>query len=175
MIYRRALVADAAALSEFAVRVFVASFEHQLARAGLEAVARERFTYESTKQHLESARDTIFLALHPDCQGYAHLIIGSRPAEPLETRAPAELKRIYVDAAWHGQGVAQQLMQLAETEARARDCDVLWLLCWTENQRAIAFYLKHGFQIFDTVAFPVGNWDLTHHYMAKRLGDLPQS
>lgn len=175
MIYRRADAADAGALAEFAARVFVASYEHQLPRAELEALARAWFTFETQHAQLAAADQTTFLAIDADLAGYARVIIGSRPPSPLTGRAPAELKRIYVDAAWHGQGVAPQLMHLVEAEARDHGCDVLWLLCWAENQRAIAFYLKHGFETFDTAEFAVGNWLLRHHYMFKHLSDLPQS
>ena len=56
-----------------------------------------------------------------------------------------ELKRLYVARAWHGQGVAQALMDAALDTARARGAQTLWLGVWERNPRAVAFYAKYGF------------------------------
>ena len=59
--------------------------------------------------------------------------------------APIELWRFYVARGFHGQGVAQALMDRVTTEARERGARTLWLGVWEHNARARAFYAKCGF------------------------------
>jgi diamine N-acetyltransferase len=172
LIYRQADVRDAAALATFADRVFVSSFERQVPRAELVAVAGKRFSPEREETDIANPASTIFLALDQDVAGYAQVVVGNRPKCELVADAPAELKRIYVDEAWHGRGVAQSLLALIESRAREQQCDVLWLGVWEENARGIAFYEKQGFRLIGSAAFAVGNLFLVHNYMSMSLRDL---
>lgn len=58
---------------------------------------------------------------------------------------PAEIHRLYVDRAWHGRGIAVQLMAALLDCARDGNADVVWLGVWEHNPRAISFYRKAGF------------------------------
>ena len=169
MIYRHAEIADAPALSMFAMRVFVNSFEDRLPRAELEAIAAARFPSERQHDDIASADGDIFLALDPDLIGYVHLLYGTRPDCPLAADAPAELKRIYVDAGWHGRGVAQALLALAEHAAREHGCDIFWLAVWDANDRGQAFYDKLRFKKIGSAVIQVGTLELGHHFLAKTL------
>jgi ribosomal protein S18 acetylase RimI-like enzyme len=68
-----------------------------------------------------------------------------------------ELWRFYVDKAWHGQGVAANLMETAEASRRRRGATSLWLGVWQRNARAQAFYRKHGFGKVGSQVFVVGS------------------
>jgi ribosomal protein S18 acetylase RimI-like enzyme len=172
LIYRQADAADAAALSEFANRIFLASFEQQVPRSELEPFATSRFAPEKLRDAITHGGGTIFLALDSGIIGYAQVAVGNRPGCTLHGDAPAELTRIYVDAEWQGRGVAQQLMHLVERDAAASGCDVLWLAVWDENARGRAFYDKCGFSIVGSNMFQVGRLTLRHYYLAKSLRDL---
>ena len=91
--------------------------------------------------------------------GYAQLKWGAAP-KCVSAEKPAEISRLYVDQAQHGQGVARELMTRLFALAGAGGADRIWLGVWEHNPRAIAFYRKHGFT-------PVGD----HVF---RLGDDPQ-
>jgi ribosomal protein S18 acetylase RimI-like enzyme len=67
-----------------------------------------------------------------------------------------EIVRFYVDQAWHGQGVAHDLMRTSEERARVRSCDALWLQAWTQADRALRFYRKAGFDVYGTAVFKFG-------------------
>ena len=172
MIYRKAEVGDAAALSEFAMRVFLASFDRQLPTSELEPFATPRFAPEKLQDEIAHAPGAVFLALQPEIVGYAQVALGNRPNCVLSGTAPAELKRIYVEAPWQGHGVAQRLMELVEEEAARNGCDVLWLAVWDGNARGRAFYQKCGFAIVGSDVFQVGRLPLNHYFLAKPLREL---
>jgi GNAT superfamily N-acetyltransferase len=78
-------------------------------------------------------------------------------ALPVEPSGPAlELRQLYVEEAWHGQGVSHALMRWALDEARARGASELYLSVWSENHRAKAFYRGYGFTYVGPYAFIVG-------------------
>jgi ribosomal protein S18 acetylase RimI-like enzyme len=82
---------------------------------------------------------------------------------------PAELHRIYVARAWHGKGLAQELMNNVLEEAARQGCDGVWLGVWERNPRALAFYRKHGFRAVGEHAFSLGH-DLQRDIVMARFG-----
>ena len=90
--------------------------------------------------------------------GYALLRAGPPPAPITPSGAhPVEVVRFYVDARWHGRGVAQALMEGCVAHARARGADLLWLQAWTRAPQALAFYRKAGFSIVGDAIFEFGD------------------
>ena len=168
--YRPATIDDAEQLAEFAARLFTISYQHLMDAHDLAAYVNTELTAARKLEELRNQRAQTFLAIHDQIAGYAEVVEGNFPDCQMEAARPAELKRIYVDRAWHGHGVAPQLLDLAETEARRRACDVLWLAVWEINDRAIAFYRKHGFHAVGRQGFPIGSDLHTDHVMAKPLG-----
>jgi ribosomal protein S18 acetylase RimI-like enzyme len=167
--YRIARPADAAALADFAARLFVSSYEHLMERGELEAYVRDHFSAELQRAELADPAMITFLATDAGICGYAQLLIGCRPDCTLESAAPAALQRIYVDHAWHGRGIAPELLRLVEAGARGRGCDALWLAVWEINDRAISFYRKSGFAVVGRQGFPIGSEVQTDYVMAKPL------
>jgi ribosomal protein S18 acetylase RimI-like enzyme len=66
------------------------------------------------------------------------------------------VQRLYVDARYHGKGVAALLMDACIDAARRYDTKALWLGVWEHNPRAIAFYAKCGFVEVGEQVFPLG-------------------
>jgi diamine N-acetyltransferase len=75
--------------------------------------------------------------------GYLALTDEAHPA--VESHKPLQLWQIFVAPAFHGTGVATELMTSAFIHARHHVHDVVWLGVSEHNARAIAFYRKHGF------------------------------
>ncbi|MEX0733600.1 MAG: GNAT family N-acetyltransferase [Steroidobacteraceae bacterium] len=75
--------------------------------------------------------------------GYLALQHSAHPA--VESRNPIQLWQLYVIPAFHGSGIAAQLMAAALEYARSHLHDVIWLGVSEHNARGMAFYRKHGF------------------------------
>ena len=58
---------------------------------------------------------------------------------------------------FHGKKVGQFLYDKAIELAKEKNVDYVWLGVWEKNQRAIRFYEKNGFVIFDKHIFKLGN------------------
>ena len=138
----------------------------------------EAFTPERQAAEIADHAGTVLLAERPassgdmELVGYVHLLSGPAPAA-VQGPAPLELKRLYVARTWHGQGVAQALVEAAFEAARARGAQTLWLGVWELNPRAIAFYVKYGFTRVGEHTFLLGADPQTDWVLALPLSDTP--
>jgi len=87
--------------------------------------------------------------------GVIQLTLGtSKPC--LTLPQPIELKCFYVDASYHGAGVAFQLLRGAEDLARKEGGQSMWLGTWEGAARARRFYEKMGFKEVGEYSFFAG-------------------
>ena len=93
-----------------------------------------------------------------------------RPPDCVKAERPTEIQRLYVAKAWHGKGVAQDLMAAALAIAAARGADAVWLGVWEHNPRAIAFYKKWGFAEVGAHIFPLGTDPQRDIVMVRAMG-----
>ena len=81
-----------------------------------------------------------------------------------------ELKRLYVEEAFHGKEIAQQMMQFFLDHAKSQGYDTVFLGVWEHNLRAQKFYHKYGFvKSSHTHDFPIGDTPQTDVYMWKSV------
>jgi diamine N-acetyltransferase len=148
---------DAKMLSELGAKTFHETFAKDNTPENINAYLEESFSPEIQFNEL-SAQDTIFIIAESEGMpiGYAQLMIGSRD-ETIKGTKPLEIRRIYASSEYLGKGVGNELMKTAIHEAKARDCDCIWLGVWEKNQRAIDFYKKWGFRQVGTHVFSVGD------------------
>jgi len=75
------------------------------------------------------------------------------------------LRGMAVRPPWHGQGIAQQLLDAAEAELRGHNCRRMTLDTTDPLKRAIRFYEKNGFRptgkITDFFGMPLFEYEKT--------------
>jgi GNAT superfamily N-acetyltransferase len=91
----------------------------------------------------------------PGCAPVGYAVLA--PADFPEARdGDLELKRIYVFHRMHGSGVGARLMTAAIDAARAAAAPRLLVGVYEGNDRALAFYARHGFRPAGVRKFRVG-------------------
>jgi diamine N-acetyltransferase len=166
---RTATTADAAVLADLARRTFYDTFAptndpgdmalHLESAYGVDQQTRELTDRDITTLLVEEGRAAI---------AYAQVRTGHIP-ECVTGPGPIELWRFYVDAGWHGRGVAQALMEQVKVTARERSARTLWLGVWERNDRARAFYAKCGFADAGEHIFLFGTDPQTDRVMVMSL------
>jgi ribosomal protein S18 acetylase RimI-like enzyme len=151
-VIRRARQSDAAALCDFAARLFRATYASETAASDLDSYIDQNFSTERQAAEIADPSAAVLLATADDIViGYADVIVD--PAD-----APAAfLNRIYIDADWRGRGLANHLLDAILDEAARRGATRLTLTVFERNSRAIAFYKKVGFTPAGTTTFTVGD------------------
>jgi diamine N-acetyltransferase len=153
---RVATADQAATLAQVMERTFRATFGESTAEEHMAEHCRN--SYRGAIQRAEIVDPDITTLLCTDgasIAGFAQVRSGERPACVPVSRA-VELHRIYVDAPWHGKGVAALLMDAALDDATKRGADGVWLGVWENNPRAVRFYAKFGFVEVGEHIFQVG-------------------
>jgi ribosomal protein S18 acetylase RimI-like enzyme len=153
---RDATAADAAALAELAERTFRDTFAASNTPENLDAFCAGAYGTAIQGREIADPRMATVLAEHQGrLVGFGQLRWGP-PPECVSAQRPVEIQRLYVDAPWHGRGVAQALMGELLERAATGGADQVWLGVWEHNLRAIAFYRKLGFAAVGAHVFPVG-------------------
>jgi len=101
--------------------------------------------------------------------GYALIARAAAPSQ-VHSSARLELRKFYIDVAYHGRGVADALMKavLAVIAADGTQ-DAIWLTVFSGNDRAVSFYKRWGFQIAGTQIFTVGSDGQSDYLMLREV------
>ena len=170
VLIRPAVAADAAALAELAERTFNETFAADNRPEDIELHAAQAYG-ESQQQReiLDPEIATLMVEVEGQLAGFAQLRSGT-PPECVAGDDPVELWRFYIAREWHGQGIAQTLMQRVESDASARGGRTLWLGVWERNERAKAFYNKNGFTRVGSHVYLVGTDAQTDFILTRPVG-----
>jgi len=154
---RQALSGDQHALALVGAATFLESYAGVVDGGAIIRHCAERHTPEVYAKALETPGHALWLAeMAPGAApvGYLHL---TSPDLPVETRPDdLEIKRIYVLASLHRSGLGRRFLAEAVAHARAEGCARLLLGVYKNNDRALAFYERMGFETVGTRQFDVG-------------------
>ena len=153
---RRAVVADADALSSLAAQLFPLGCP-PTDPADLEAYISAELTPQRFAELIADPNVVVLVAERGgSLLGYMIIVLRSRH-HAVVSRNSAELRKLYLDPALHGSGIAHQIMRAALEILSAARSRTIWLTVYSENPRAISFYLKWGFKIVCVQEFLVGS------------------
>lgn len=157
-VIRPARLADAAALSALMRRTFIAANGHCSSPENVAGFLDAAYTPELQAREIRDP-DTLTVIVEQDGQwaGFAQLRWGSTPPPVVDLLPTVELGRIYLAPAFHGRGLAAQLVANLLAAASLRGSRSVWLNVWQEAAQAIRFYQKHGFGIMGSSLFKVGD------------------
>jgi len=154
---RVATTGQAAALADVMERTFRATFGESTTDDHMAEHCRSSYGEAIQRAEIGDPDITTLLVMDgASIAGFAQVRSGTRPDCVAALRS-VEIHRIYVDAPWHGRGVADMLMDTALRDALKRGADGVWLGVWEDNPRAIRFYTRWGFVEVGEHVFHVGN------------------
>ena len=141
----------------FAARVFEQTFGPTNTPEDMQAYIARSFNVEQVTRELAAEHSTFFIAeARGSIAGYARIAAGQAPPE-VRGEHPVELVRLYVDARYHGEGIAPRLMQACIAAAKEGGYRSIYLGVWEHNPRAQAFYHKWGFTRVGEQRFDLGH------------------
>jgi ribosomal protein S18 acetylase RimI-like enzyme len=167
---RAATVADAPTLAVLAERTFRYTFAPDNTPADMDAYCASAFGEALQRAEIEDPTMVTLLAEGNDggIVGYAQFGPGGEP-ESVAMRPAWELRRLYVEPALKGSGLAGQLMAEFLERAGLAGAAAVWLGVWERNPRAIRFYEKSGFSVVGDHVFQLGSDPQRDLIMVRRL------
>lgn len=165
--FRTAALGDSALVADLFERSFVETFGHLYRREDLDAFL-SKVTAEAFASEIGSPDFAVRIAEVGGAPiGFAKL---GPPSLPVDTPPDTlELWQIYVLKPWQGKGVARQLYDWADSEARRRGGRHLQLTVYVDNHRARRFYDRLGFVAVGRYDFMVGSQADEDIIMRKQL------
>ena len=171
---RAATAADAEMLTELAWRTFYDAFAPMNSPENMATYRAQNFTLQHFSAQLADPRATFLIVeIEATPVAFAKLYDGDAP-DCVGGIAPVEIERFYVDRLFHGQGIAQTLMEACFDRARQLGHKTVFLGVWENNHRAIAFYRKCGFEVVGSHIFQMGDEAQNDLLMERRLQELSQ-
>jgi ribosomal protein S18 acetylase RimI-like enzyme len=145
-----------AVLAEIGATTFYQSYKNQNTEADMQTYIQNTYTIPKMESCLNNENIVYFLAYHQTGDvGYVKLLLNQNH-EKLVGKT-AEIEKIYVRQAFHGQGIAQQLMAHVKQYCKQNEYQNIYLGVWQENYKALKFYNKEGFVKFDIRTFKLGD------------------
>ena len=160
-VVRRAREHEVEALHELAAATFPLACPAHLPTAAIDDFVAEHLSVAAFAAHLANPDHAVLVAeLDGRLLGYALTKLGRPEAADVLAAVPdgpwCELSKLYVHPDGHGSGAARALLEAVLLEARRASVATLWLGVNQLNQRANAFYAKHGLEVGGPRHFVVG-------------------
>jgi GNAT superfamily N-acetyltransferase len=157
IIISKASLQDLATIQQIGRETFLETFAEANTEADMEKYLAENFSDEKMNSELSNPDSQFFIAWDDKIPvGYLKVNSGLAQTE-LKDPSSLEIERIYVKKAYHGQMVGQILYE--------KSLEVAQL----QNPKAIRFYEKNGFKVFDKHIFKFGEDEQTDIMMKKVL------
>lgn len=162
-------IGDLESLRNLSIQCFSETFGTENDQDDLKAYIENAFSFEQLTTCLNNPASDYYFFLENNMP-IGYLKINEAPAQTeLNDISAIEIERIYVLKGHHGAAAGRSLMEHAIKTAISRNKRYLFLGVWENNHRAIRFYEKHGFKVFDTHIFTIGTSQQTDYIMKKEL------
>jgi ribosomal protein S18 acetylase RimI-like enzyme len=167
---RRCEIADAVALSIVGQATFLETFADVLPGADILDHCVRQHSREIYEQWQRDGCALWLAEIAPGAAPIGYLVLGSAKL-PIADPQPddLEVKRLYLLHQFHGAGIGKRLMDRALQHARALGARRLLLGVYRNNEDAIAFYQRCGFEPAGTRSFQVGHHLYDDLIMARSI------
>lgn len=148
-------IAEVEILAQLSRKTFIQSHGHSADEKDIQAYADLNFSLKKLSADLQDSR--IFfnkVYVNDQIAGYSKLIINE--PNPLTPVTPlAKFERLYLLQDFYGMGLGEKLLNHNIEIARIHEQKGFWLYVWTENDKALRFYQKSGFNPIGTYNFRI--------------------
>lgn len=167
--YEKCTMSDLGVLVNISRDTFVTAFEKDNNPEDFWNYINKAFNENAMVEQLLNVNSSFyFVYLKNVLVGYFKLNKNQAQSEKFAKRS-MELERIYVLKDFQSQGIGKQMLLKTIEIAKQSKATFLWLGVWQENKNAVRFYESHGFKIFDSHPYYLGNDKQTDWLMKKKL------
>jgi ribosomal protein S18 acetylase RimI-like enzyme len=144
-------------LQSISRQTFSETFSGSNSKENMDKYLNENLSIQKLSEELNNENSHFFFIKDGERKiGYLKLNMGPSQTELKDERA-LEIERIYVIQEYQGKKVGQQLYEKAIQVAKEKKAQYIWLGVWEENHKALQFYNKNGFEVFDKHVFVLGD------------------
>lgn len=164
-------IEDILALQKLGRQTFFETYAAGNTEENMRDYLENDFALEKLQSELEEPNTSFYFAnLNGENIGYLKLNFDAAQTE-LKAQNALEIERIYVLEDHQGKKIGQKLYEKALQIATQTKVAYIWLGVWEHNPKAMGFYQKNGFKVFDKHIFKLGD-DLQTDFMMKKSMDV---
>lgn len=154
---RAAGIEDAWLIKEMARKTFMETYGEMNTPENMEAYLQSQFSDERMEEEFRSQHSRFFLAYLEDVPVAFTKVRDDRRVSKLENIRALEVQRIYVLQEYQGFSLGKAMIDMVKKLAQQESYQTIWLQVWQKNNKAIRFYQKAGFTVFETANFLLGD------------------
>lgn len=152
-------------LQSISRQTFYETYHKMNSKENMDKYLNENLSISTLKKELKNPNSEFYIIKDLDKNiGYLKLNMGPAQTD-IKDASALEIERIYVIKEYQGKKAGQQLYEKTIQLAKEKMLKYIWLGVWQENSKAIQFYVKNGFEIFDQHVFKLGDEEQTDFLM----------
>jgi diamine N-acetyltransferase len=157
---------DASLISDIARKTFMETYGEMNTPENMEDYLQSQFAHDKIMEELLNRNARFFLAYLEEVPVAFTKVRNDRQIKKLEDIKALEIQRIYVLQEYQGFSVGKAMLDMVKELARNEGYKTIWLQVWQKNNKAIRFYQKGGFVVFETANFKLGN-DIQQDFLMR--------
>ncbi len=152
---KKANAKDAGLLAEIGAKSFIESHGHSAPDDDINEFVTNKFSLSTLTDELNDPSN-IYHIIWQDAEpaGYSKIIFNSTHPD-IKSPNTTKLERIFLLKEFYGSSLGVQLFQFVLSMSKESGQTGMWLYVWTENKRAINFYIKNGFRIIGDYEYKI--------------------
>lgn len=164
---RQAQPADVDTIVSLGQKTFVETYGDTNSKETVAAYVDKMFNQERIEKEVITFGERFFIAYVGDLPvGFTKLSENKQP-KGLNGKKKIEVERIYVLKEYQGFKIGTELIEKVLQVADGEAYKIVWLSVWQKNNKAIQFYQKAGFVIYDTDEFEFGE-EIHQDFLMKK-------
>ena len=161
-------LSDAEVIVDLSRKTFFDTFASKNKKEDMDKYLDEKFNLNVVRSELSDANTVFFLAsINEEPIGYSKSKQNKAPKE--DNDSALEIERLYVSKDHQNKKIGAILLKENIKHAVAKTLDTVWLGVWEHNPKAIEFYKRCGFEVFDKHIFVLGNDPQNDLLMRKQI------
>jgi len=166
---RPAVTGDATSLAALSIEVWLNTYIRNGVNAFFADYALAQYTGAYFGEVLSNSAERILVSDNAQgIDGFVRVTTGA--AAPAPGCSDVTIATLYVQPRHQGSGVGKRLLEAGLACCAATGRPDAWLTVNAENERAIRFYLNHGFQQVGDTHFHIGDQAYPNHVMRFVFG-----
>ena len=162
--FERADKSRAHLLSEIAGFTFIESHGSSAKAEDINNFIAQKYNPETFAAELINKKNNYYLVYYQNrLAGFSNIIYNFPYAES-KMKDIAKLERIYILKEFYDLKLGYNLFEFNRNLARTNNQKGIWLFVWKENERAIRFYKKNGFEVIGNFDFKISETHSNPNY-----------
>jgi diamine N-acetyltransferase len=166
--FRKAIIADTEIISTIGNLSFRAAHAESCSADTLDEYVNSHYSLQAIQKQIEQENNNYYIIEQENVAiGFSNFIFNAMHKK-IEQQNITKLERLYLLPSSIQQGVGLYALQQIELLCKENNQSSIWLNVWVGNTKAISFYTRNGFEIFDECDFHLTKSHANPNYQMKK-------